>query len=155
MSNNDNNPPSEDLLILFYHKDSQACNKLFQIIPKDKKIQYIDITTINNIPSSIKSIPSLVINNNQILAGKKVFDYFGKTDDMEYIGFSSKNNGFSTYSDINENDNNNTIESGSMFSSIDMPSINVGLPKWDENNDSQKNIDIDKLQAERASMFPK
>ena len=148
-----NNTQSKDVLILFYHKESNACNKLFQIIPKDKKIQYVDINTINNIPPSIKSIPSLVINNTEILSGKKVFDYFSKTDEMEYIGFSSKNNGFSSFSDLNDNSNN--VESNSLFSSIDMPSISDGIPKWDENNDSKQTIDMDKLQAERASMFPK
>ena len=144
------NTSSENTLILFYHRESAACNKLFKIIPKEQKIQYIDITTINNIPPSIKSIPSLVINNSDILSGKKVFDYFGKTDDMEYIGFSCKGSGLCTFSNI---DDSNNIESNSMFSSIDLPDMSSGVPKWDENNDSSKTIDMDKLQAERASMF--
>ena len=147
------NTPSENSLILFYHKESTACNKLMQIIPKEQKIQYVDIATINNIPQSIKSVPSLVINNSEILSGKKVFDYFGKTDEMEYIGFSCKGSGICTFSNINDDSNN--VDSNSMFSSIDMPSISTGIPKWDDNSDSSKTIDMDKLQAERASMFPK
>ena len=144
---------SENTLILFYHKDSSACNKLFQIIPKEQKIQYVDIATINNIPQSIKSIPSLVINNSEILTGKKVFDYFGKTDEIEYIGFSCKGSGLCTFSNINDDSSN--VDSNSTFSSIDMPDMSSGVPKWDENSDSKQTIDMDKLQAERSSMFQK
>ena len=146
------NTTSENKLILFYHKESAACNKLFQIIPKEQTIQYVDIATINNIPPSIKSVPSLVINNSEILSGKKVFDYFGKTDEMEYIGFSCKGSGLCTFSNIDDSSN---VESNSMFSSIDMPDMSSGVPKWDDNSDSPKTIDMDKLQAERASMFQK
>ena len=39
--------------------------KLKEFIPKDKKIQIVDVSTVNNIPSSIKSIPTLVINNKE------------------------------------------------------------------------------------------
>lgn len=146
------NTPSENSLILFYHKESTACNKLMQIIPKEQKIQYVDIATINNIPQSIKSVPSLVINNSEILSGKKVFDYFGKTDEMEYIGFSCKGSGLCTFSNI---DDSNNVESNSIFCSIDMPSMSNGIPKWDDDGDSKQIIDMDTLQAERASMFQK
>lgn len=146
------NTSSENKLILFYHKESAACNKLFQIIPKEQKIQYVDIATINNIPPSIKSIPSLVINNSEILTGKKVFDYFSKTDEMEYIGFSCKGSGLCSFSNIDDSSN---VDSNSTFSSIDMPDMSSGVPKWDDNGDSKQTIDMDKFQAERASMFPK
>ena len=148
-----NNTQDEDTLILFYHKDSNACKKLFEIIPKDTKVQYVDINNVNNIPASIKSLPSLVINNKEVLSGKKVFDYFTKSDEMEYIGFSSKNSGFSSFSDINDNGEN--VESSSLFSSINMPGMDAGVPKWDETNDSKETIDMDKIQSERASMFSK
>ena len=39
-----------------------------------------------------------------------------------------------------------------MFSSIDIPSISNGVPKW-EDGDTKESLDIDKLQAERDSMF--
>ena len=120
------------------------------ILPKDKNIQVVDVSKIHNIPSSIKSIPTLVINNKDILSGKKVFDYFNKSDEIEYLNFSNvKNSGFG-FSSID--DNLNSIESNTSFSSIDMPSISDGIPKW-EDNDSKNTIDIDKLQAERDSMF--
>ena len=139
-----------DSLILFFHENSTACQKLKEFLPKDKKIQIVDISTVNNIPSSIKSIPTLVINNKEILSGKKVFDYFNKTQDIEYLNFSSKNSGFA-FSNINDNDLDN-VESNALFSSIDTPSISEGVPKWEE-NDSKQTLDIDKLQAERDTMF--
>ena len=145
-SNRDNN----DNLILFFHEQSKACQKLKEYIPKDKKIQIVDVSKVNNIPTSIKSIPTLVINNKEILSGKKVFDYFNKSDEIEYLNFSGKNSGFA-FSSIDDNDVG-SIESNTMFSSIDMPSISEGIPKW-EDNDNKESLDIDKLQAERDIMF--
>ena len=151
MSNiNANMNDDKDNLILFFHEQSKACQKLKEFIPKEKKIQFVDVAKINNIPSTIKSIPSLVINNKEILSGKKVFDYFNKSDEIEYLNFSGKNSGFA-FASINDKDLNN-IESNNMFSSIDMPSISDGVPKWEE-NDSKVSLDIDKLQAERDTMF--
>ena len=89
-----NNENVNDNLILFFHEQSKACQKLKEFIPKDKKIQIVDVSRVNNIPSSIKSIPTLVINNKEILSGKKVFDYFNKSDEIEYLNFSGKNSGF-------------------------------------------------------------
>ena len=145
-----NNENDNDNLILFFHEQSQACQKLKEIIPKDKKIQIVDVSRVNNIPSSIKSIPTLVINNKEILSGKKVFDYFNKSDEIEYLNFSGKNSGF-TFSSIDDKEVG-SIESNTMFSSIDMPSISDGVPKWDD-SDTKEALDIDKLQAERDSMF--
>ena len=143
-----NNESNKDTLILFYHEQSQACQKLKGIIPSDKNIQMIDISKINNIPSSIKSIPSLIINNKEILSGKKVFDYFTKTDEIEYINFQTKNS--SVYFS-NLDDNNSSAESGGMYSLIDSPSMNEGVPEWDgeENN---KTLDLDELQSKRSSL---
>lgn len=145
-NDNDNNIN----LILFFHEQSKACQKLKEFIPKDKKIQIVDISKVNNIPSSIKSIPTLVINNKEILSGKKVFDYFNKSDEIEYLNFSGKNVGFA-FSSIDDKEITN-VESNAIFSSIDMPSISDGVPKWEE-NDNKESLDIDKLQAERDSMF--
>lgn len=151
MSNlNTNNASDNDSLILFFHEQSKACQKLKEFIPQDKKIQIVDVSKANNIPSSIKSIPTLVLNNKEILSGKKVFDYFNKTDEIEYLNFSGKNAGF-TFSSIDDKDVGN-IESNTMFSSLDTPSISDGIPKWEE-NDTKDALDLDKLQAERESMF--
>lgn len=138
-----------DNLILFFHEQSKACQKLKEFIPKDKKIQFIDISRVNNIPPSIKSVPTLVINNKETLSGKQVFDYFNKTDEIEFLNLSKKNSGFA-FSSLDNNGEN--IDSNSIFSYIDMPSISDGVPKW-EDNDSKESLDIDKLQAERDSMF--
>ena len=145
-----NNENANDNLILFFHEQSKACQKLKEFIPKDKKIQIVDVSRVNNIPSSIKSIPTLVINNKEILSGKKVFDYFNKSDEIEYLNFSGKNSGFA-FSSIDDNDVG-SIESNTMFSSIDTPSISDGVPKW-EDSDTKETLDIDKLQAERDSIF--
>lgn len=149
-----NNENGNDNLILFFHEQSKACQKLKEFIPKDKKIQIVDVSRVNNIPSSIKSIPTLVINNKEILSGKKVFDYFNKSDEIEYLNFSGKNSGKNSgfaFSSIDDKEVG-SIESNTMFSSIDMPSISDGVPKW-EDNDTKEALDIDKLQAERDSMF--
>ena len=148
--NGNGNGNGNDNLILFFHEQSKACQKLKEYIPKDKKIQIVDVSRVNNIPSSIKSIPTLVVNNKEILSGKKVFDYFNKSDEIEYLNFSGKNSGF-TFSSIDDNNVGN-IESNTMFSSIDMPSISDGIPKW-EDSDTKEGLDIDKLQAERDTMF--
>lgn len=148
--NSQNSQNNQDTLILFFHEQSKACQKLKEFIPKDKNIQIVDVSKINNIPQSIKSIPTLVINNKDILSGKKVFDYFNKSDEIKFLNFSnSKNSGFA-FSSIDDNVNN--IESNSSFSSIDMPSISNGIPKW-EDNDEKKAINIDSLQVERDSIF--
>ena len=141
---------NNDNLILFFHEQSKACQKLKEFIPKDAKIQIVDVSRVTNIPSSIKSIPTLVRNNKEILSGKKVFDYFNKSDEIEYLNFFGKNSGFA-FSSIDDNEVGN-IESNTMFSSIDTPSISEGIPKWDE-NDTKESLDIDKLQAERDTMF--
>lgn len=142
----------EKSLILFFHPESEACKKLKQFIPNDKNIQIVNISQVTNIPQAITSIPALVIDNSQILIGKKVFDYFNKSDEIEYLNLSGKNSGFS-FSPLDD-DNSNTHLSTSLFSSIDMPSISDGIPKWEDNeNDASKTLDIDKLQAERDTMF--
>ena len=97
-----------------------------------------------------KDVEVIAVANRSILSGKKVFDYFNKSDEIEYLNFSNgKNSGFG-FSSID--DNLNSVESNASFSSIDMPSISDGIPNWEE-NDSKSAIDIDKLQADRDNMF--
>ena len=143
-----NSSNTQQNLVLFIHEQSVPCQKVKQLLPKDKNIQIIDISRVNNIPSQITSIPALLIDNKEIIQGKKVFDFFNKSDEMEYLNFGSKgsssNFGFSSLDD-------DSIESGSGFSSIDAQDMSVGVPKWEE--EENKTLDIDKLQAERASQF--
>jgi hypothetical protein len=145
----ENDKDKSDVLILFYHEQSKPCQKLKEIIPKDKKIQMVDISRVNGLPSVITSIPALLINNKDVLLGKKVFDYFNKTDEMEYIQFGGKNNSTFGFSSINDGDD---VESNSMFSSIDGPSISDGVPSWNE-DDSEKNLDIEQYRKDRESSF--
>ena len=68
---------------------------------------------------------------------------------MEYLNFSGKNSlstfGFSTL------DEDNNIESGSIFSSIDAPDMSQGIPEWVDKDD-KKGLDLDRLQNEREEM---
>jgi hypothetical protein len=147
-NNNSVNNENSKKIILFYHNDSKACQKLFEIIPKNSNVNYVNIQNLQNIPSQITSIPTLIINNNEILSGKKVFNYFSKKDEMEYLSFNSKGNLFS-FSSLDDDN----IESNEMFSSLDAPDISQGVPEWKDDNSEKQTIDIDKLQAERDTMF--
>tara|TARA_B100001093_G_scaffold509668_1_gene574143 strand:+ start:10768 stop:11235 length:468 start_codon:yes stop_codon:yes gene_type:complete len=144
---------SEQNIILFMHEQSNACQKLKQYIPKDKKIQILDISQISNLPPQITSIPALIINNKEILLGKKVFDYF-RTDDMDCINFNAKNSFNMGLQYTNLNDDNNNIESSKYFSSIDNPSMSDGVPKWEESSENSDNKpnDLEKLQNDRAEL---
>ena len=139
--------PKENTLILFFHEHSKACQKLKAHLPKDKSIQIVNIEQLPTIPPSITSIPSLVINNNKILKGKEVFDYFTKSDEMDYIDFSGKNS-VPSYS-LLDNDN---IESNSTYSSIDNIEYS-GVPTWNEEDNNNNNMDIDKYQIERDTVI--
>lgn len=145
----------EDNLILFFHEQSPACQKLKQFLPKDKKIQIVNVAQTPNVPREITSIPALVVNNKEVLLGKKVFDYFNKSDEMEYFNFSGKGGssafGFSTLDDNGELGGNDM--SGGMFSSIDATPMNEGVPEWNDESDGKAAIDLDRIQIERDSMF--
>lgn len=141
---------SDENIILFIHTESKACQKLQPLLPKDKKIQILDISQINNLPPQITSVPAVILNNKDILVGKKVFDFFNKTDDMEYINFNTKN-GFnigSSFSSINDDN----VASSNYFSTIDSDSISVGIPEWKGEGEGGKTLDLDRLQAERAEL---
>ena len=136
---------SNSTLLLFYHSMSPACEKLLNIIPKDyKNIKLLNIEEIPNLPPSITSIPCLVKEDGTtILLGKDVFDYFNKSDELEFINLSGKHSNAQFSNIDNDNLNNNSV----LFSSIDAPSISEGIPEWnEENNDS---LDIEKMQTER------
>ena len=136
--------------VLFFHEESPACQKLKQHIPKDTKINYVNVAQVSNIPQSITSIPALIINNKDILLGKKVFDYFNKSDDMEYLCLTNKTSPC-IFSTIESDDNPD--DSSSMFSSINEKSMNEGVPEWNEESSKNNSLDLDKLQSERSEMF--
>ena len=137
---------NKDKMILFYHENSKACQKLKTHLPKNKHIQIINIDQLVTIPPSITSVPTLVINNNKILKGKEVFDYFTKSDDMDYINLCGKNNSECVYSLL---DDENNIQSNSAYSSIDNMEY-CGVPDWNENEETNKNnMDIENYQKQR------
>ena len=144
------NNETQDSLTLFFHNKSSACQKLKDVLPSDKKIQFVDIEQLISIPAEIKSIPALVVNNNTVLLGKKVYDYFTKSDEMECHVFGGKKS-CSIFSQLD--DSTSYLDSGSYFSSLDSPTIDKGIPEWNEDNNNDKMVDIDKLQAERATML--
>tara|TARA_Y100000816_G_C25693399_1_gene366697 strand:+ start:26 stop:487 length:462 start_codon:yes stop_codon:yes gene_type:complete len=141
-------------LILFYHPQSKACEKLKGVLKElsqelQKKMQFVNIDELQNIPPSITNIPALVINNKDVLLGKAVFDYFNKKDEMEFISFGNKHSGLIANGSFLDSDN---IESNSMFSSIDAPSISEGVPEFND-NDEGKSFDLNKLQEARSQEF--
>ena len=142
------NTQEETSLLLFFHNDSLPCNKLMKLIPKGKKIQYVDIEQIDNLPQEVTSVPCLVLNGKDILLGKKAFDYFNEVDDIGFIDFACKNS-LTSFSSIDNPDN---IESGNGFSSIDDKGMQHGIPEYSE--EEQSNIDLDKLTQERLTDIP-
>ena len=149
-NNNSGNSSNQDTYVLFFHEQSAACQKLKGKIPSDKNIQIVDVSKVQTLPQQITAIPALVINNKDILIGKQVFDYFNKSDEMEFINFGSKGSSFiSNYSNLDENDNS---MNGSFGSLIDAPDMSSGIPEWNEDNDPGKTLDMDKLMLEREKL---
>jgi len=110
----------------------------------------VNVSQVSNIPSSITSIPALVVDNTQVLLGKKVFDFFSKTDEVEYLNFSQNKNSSVGFTMLDDDDND---ASGSMFSSIDAESMTKGIPEWNTDDDKKGELDLDRLQNERAEMI--
>ena len=137
-----------DVPIIFIHPDSAACDKLVKIIPKDTKVQYINISTMTSIPAEITSIPCLVIKGKELYCGKKAFDYFNKNDEFDYVNLCGKN-GKCSFT-LLENDEDENLSNG-LFSSINENGMSEGVPKYDEQNTS--NMDLDKLEKNRASEY--
>jgi len=140
--NNDNK--NEPVVHLFFHPESKACIKLRDIVSessKNKNIKYININNLQVIPDGIKSVPTLVIDNKKILSGKDVFDYFSKEEEYEFVGFQGKsnNNISSLYSSIDDSDNGNI--DGTLYSSLDSPGINDGVPTYEESETNTMKIE--------------
>lgn len=136
---------NEQVVHLFYHPESKACIKLRDIVSasdKSKNLKYININNLQVIPQGITSVPSLILNNNKVLSGKDVFDYFSKEDEFEFVGFQGKsnNNISSLYSSIDEDSNNSNI-GGSLFSSLNSPDMNEGIPKYEETETNAMKIE--------------
>jgi hypothetical protein len=135
-------------LILFFHEDSPACKKLLSNIPPERQIQKVNINQVAQMPNGITSIPALVINNQKILQGKEVFDYLNANNELDSFTFSGKMGGATLFSSLGDDN----VESNSVFSSIDSPGMNEGVPEWIE-TDEKKEIDLDRYQSERQQEF--
>ena len=141
-------------ILLFFHPQSKACIKLRDIVSKSKKnenLKFINIEDLNQIPPNISSVPALTLNN-KILMGKEVFDYFSKEDseEMGFIGFSGKlGNSFANFYSSIEDDENNI--QGSMFATIDGPSMNEGVPTYVEGDD-KNGLKIEDITSQRANL---
>ena len=145
MTDNTNNDNS---VLIFVHPDSAACDKLIKIIPKDIKVELINISTISSIPAEITSIPCVVIKGKDLYFGKKAFDYFNKKDEFDYVNLCGKNGKCSfTLLDNDEDDN----LSNGLFSDINENSMSDGVPKYDEQNTS--NMDLDKYEKNRLNEY--
>lgn len=147
----ENETQTSDIL-LFFHPNSQACIKLRDIVAKSKKnknLKYINIDELNTIPSHISSIPCLIINNNKILNGKDVFQYFSEeNEEMQFLGFSSKL-GSSLANFYSSIDDENEI-AGTTYSSIDSPNINDGIPTYNENENNS--VKMEDITSQRANL---
>lgn len=134
--------------ILFHHKNSQACQKLLQLIPKDSKIQYVDIGTLQKIPSSVKSVPCLIVDGSNVYLGKDAFNYFSSHNELEFVNLCGKNGSKCVFSTLDDD----SIESNGLFSSLTENDMAKGVPKYDEEKQGTQ-LDVDKLTALRAEEF--
>lgn len=146
-----NNQENTKQVILFFHPESQPCIKLREVVSKstkNKKINFINIADVQTLPSNISSIPALLIDNKQVLLGKKVFNYFQEEDEFGYVSFSStKNNSISNFSNINDS---SEVDSNGLFSSIDAPDMSIGVPTYNE--EDSNNIKLEDYTAKRAQL---
>ena len=132
--------------IIFYHPNSEACNKFKSILPKDKEYKFINVETLNIIPKEVDSVPCLIVDDNKIYKGKDAFDYFSRDNEMECISLCGKHSTCS-YSVL---ENESSIESTEKFSTINDDGMLTGVPTYDEN---QSNKNLDEITAQRASEF--
>jgi hypothetical protein len=67
-----------DELILIYHEKCEPCNRLMQKINQVPKlnIKLVDYETDFQINIDIKTVPTLIVNNEKVLVGKECFLYF-------------------------------------------------------------------------------
>ena len=133
-------------MIVFYHPNSEACNKFKNIIPKDTQVKFINIQTLQNIPSGVKSVPCLIVDDKNVYTGKDAFNYFSSKNELECISLCSKNSkcSFSTLTD-------DSVESNCEFSCIDQDSMSKGIPKYEEKSNNQMNLD--EFAKQRATEF--
>ena len=142
---------SEQSLLLFHHPSSEPCQKLIKLIPKDKKVQYVDISQVQQLPKEVVSVPCLVVNGNEILLGKKAFDFFKEEDSIGSIDFGSKNS--FVFSNIDEDNTDGSRNNG--FSDINDKSMEFGVPEYKDSKDNNNGmLDMEQLQAQRAAEIP-
>lgn len=140
---------ADQSLLLFFHQSSEPCTKLMKLIPKGKKVQYVDIDQVQQLPAEVVSVPCLVVDGKQVLLGKKAFDFFNEEDTIGCIDFGSKNS-LTAFSTLDDDESN--IGSGNGFSSINEKSMEDGIPEYAEENESK--LDMDKLTAQRLADVP-
>ena len=135
-------------LILFHHENSKACQKLINLIPKDTKIKYVNIQTLQQIPNSVKSVPCLIVDGNNSYIGKDAFNYFNSSNEIEYVNLCGKNGSKCTFSTLDTD----SIESNGIFSCINENDMSTGVPKYEEQT-QERSMDLDKFTASRANDF--
>lgn len=133
---------SEQLVIL-YHPRCKASQSLLSKLPdKIENIKLIDITTMQQIPRGVRSVPCGILDSNQI-TGKALFDKVASMVDgpaplniygaSNQAGFVDKSDNFPLYN---------------IFSSVDGSTGSHGMdgvPKYDES----KRKSLEELKLER------
>lgn len=150
--NNQSNQKEQEKIILFIHKDSNPCKKIIEVIKNHSKkfnLEIGEISQMQTIPSQIKNLPALVIENGtKLIEGKEVFNYF-QNQELVFIDLNSSSKNFgssigSSFGDYNNLDNN----TNNLFSSLNEDDMSKGIPEYKE--EDNKTIDLEKIQKERS-----
>ena len=68
--------------VLFLSEKCQYCRKLIDTLKQNEAVisefQIVNIHQIPKIPEYVKDVPSILVNRNDIIAGKKAFEFINK-----------------------------------------------------------------------------
>lgn len=139
----------QEKIILFIHNSSKPCQKVMELIKNHSKtfnIDIADISKMNSVPSQIKNLPALVIENGtKLIEGKDVYNYFQKQE-IEFVDLNSSGKNYgSSFIESDSLDGN----SNSLFSSLNENDMSIGIPEYNEETNSA--IDLEKIQKERSA----
>lgn len=135
---------NKDEIIIVYHPQCKASQKLLSMVNNMKGIKLVNILTMSQIPPQIKSVPAGIINDNTLISGKELFAKIegivtGPTS-LNIYGSSNK----ATF--IGDNNDFNLNSNFSSFGANRGTDGTVGVPNWDE---SQART-INDIEAERG-----
>lgn len=139
-------PPPKD--ILFYSKQCLYCNDLFQLMKKNNvnmnNFMLVCIDDLQSIPQGIVAVPTLVLQskNNAILVDEELFGYINEKKELGSFVTKYSN----SFSFLDDEDDGFSISS---FSNRTVKSPADFSDPVDKSSDNKKDMQIDKLIAER------